>query len=199
MSGIEKITSRIETDAKAEVDAILQEGQSKAEQVRSEYEAKAEQEAKAAEKAGQEAAQRQAQRLESAAEMEAKKRLLQTKQECLDEAFGKVQKQLNDLPDDKYADILASLAVKASKSGQEEVILSQRDYGRVGPKVVEKANAKLGKEKKTAQLKLSSERRDMNGGLTLRDGNVEVNCAFETQLRVLRENMAAEVAAILFS
>ena len=51
----------------------------------------------------------------------------------------------------------------------------------------------------TAQLTLSQETREMAGGLTLRDGNVEVNCAFETQLRVLREEMAAEVAGILFS
>ena len=51
----------------------------------------------------------------------------------------------------------------------------------------------------TAMLTLSQETRDMAGGLTLRDGNVEVNCAFETQLRVLREEMAAEVAGILFS
>ena len=37
----------------------------------------------------------------------------------------------------------------------------------------------------TAQLTLSQETREMAGGLTLRDGNVEVNCAFETQLREL--------------
>ena len=51
----------------------------------------------------------------------------------------------------------------------------------------------------TAMLTLAQETRDMAGGLTLRDGSVEVNCAFETQLRVLREEMAAEVAGILFS
>ena len=27
--------------------------------------------------------------------------------------------------------------------------------------------------------------------LTLKDGNIEINCAFETQLRILRESMAA--------
>ena len=51
----------------------------------------------------------------------------------------------------------------------------------------------------TASLTLSDETREMEGGLTLRDGNVEVNCAFETELRVLREDMAAEIAAILFA
>jgi len=47
-------------------------------------------------------------------------------------------------------------------------------------------------------LTLSGETREMAGGLILRDGQVEVNCAFETQLRVLREEMTAEIAAILF-
>ena len=38
-------------------------------------------------------------------------------------------------------------------------------------------------------LTLSGETREMAGGLILRDGQVEVNCAFETQLRVLREEI----------
>ena len=50
----------------------------------------------------------------------------------------------------------------------------------------------------TALLTLSQETREMDGGLILREGNVEINCAFETQLRLLRESMAAEVAGILF-
>ena len=46
---------------------------------------------------------------------------------------------------------------------------------------------------------LSQETREMAGGLILKDGSVEINCAFETQLRLLRESMAAEVAGLLFS
>ena len=62
--------------------------------------------------------------------------------------------------------------------------------------VVTGANALL---QGTAMLTLADETREMEGGLILRDGNVEVNCAFETQLRVLRETMAADIAAILFA
>lgn len=228
MNGIEKITARIETDTKAEVAAILQEGEARAAAIRADYKAKADAEAKAAEEAGRQAAQRQAQRLEGAAAMDAKKMLLSAKQACLDEAFARAQKALLDLPEEKYADLLAAMAVRAAKTGREEIILSPRDHQRVGAKVVAKANAMLAKSatpempdemkaskagnliskvvtgasallQGTAMLTLSDETRDMEGGLTLKDGNVEVNCAFETQLRVLRENMAAEVAAILFA
>ena len=88
MNGIEKITARIETDTKAEVEGLLREAREKAEALRADYQSKADAEAKAAAQSGQEAAQRQAERLESAAQMEAKKQMLAAKQACLDEAFA---------------------------------------------------------------------------------------------------------------
>ena len=230
MKGIEKITARIESDGKAETVQMLKEAEEKAAALLAGYKAKAEEETAAAVEAGKEAAVHQAERLESAAHMEAKKQYLAAKQACLDEAFAKAQKQLLALPDGEYAELLAKMAVKAAKTGREEILLSAKDRDRVGAQVVAKANAMLaeavkpeaaGKAAKaggkageilskvvtganallqgTAMLTLSQETRDMAGGLTLRDGNVEVNCAFETQLRVLREEMAAEVAGILFS
>lgn len=230
MNGIEKITARIEADAKAEVAEILREAEEKAAAIREQYKAQAEAEAKAAGADGIEAAKRQAERLESAAHMEAKKRLLAAKQDCLNEAFDKAQEKLLALDEGEYAQLLAKMAVEASKTGKEEIILNARDRERVGPQVTAWANTLLaeaaapeaaGKAAKvggkagavlsavvtganaliqgTAQLTLSRETREMAGGLMLRDGNVEVNCAFETLLRVLREEMTAEVAGILFA
>ena len=228
MNGIEKITARIETDMKAEVEAILQDARTRAAAIRAEYEAKAKTENAAAAQAGREAAARQLERLESAAKMDAKKELLAAKQECLDEAFTAAGKKLLALPESEYIELLARLAVKAAKTGREELIFNAKDRERVGAKVVAKANSMLaaaaapelpaemtkGKVggiiakvvsganalvQGTAMLTLADETREIDGGLLLRDGNVEVNCAFETQLRVLRGNMAAEIAAILFA
>jgi len=195
MNGIEKITARIETDSKAEVAAILADGQAKADAIRADYAAQAASAAQSATQAGENAAQLRQERLVSAAQMEAKKLLLTTKQTCLDEAFAAAKKQLLTLPDDQYAQLLAKLAVKASRTGSEEILLNKADRERVGDLVVSKANALL----QSGKLTLANETREMEGGLTLRSGNVEVNCAFETQLRVLREEMAAEIAGILFA
>ena len=96
MNGIEKITARIETDVKAEIAAILKEGEERAAKIRVDYEAKAKAEAAAAQEAGRQAAARQLERLESAAKMDAKKELLAAKQECLDEAFAKLPPILRD-------------------------------------------------------------------------------------------------------
>lgn len=228
MKGIEKITARIEADAQAEVEEILRSAREKAEEIRAGYEAQAQAEAADAAQSREKAAQQRLERLEGAAEMEAKRQTLAAKQACIDETFAKAQADLLALPEEKYAELLAKLAVKAAKTGREEIILSSRDRERVGTKVVAKANAMLAKsvapnlpeelkESKagsviakvvtganallqgTAMLTLADETREMEGGLILRDGNVEVNCAFETQLRVLRETMAADIAAILFA
>ena len=195
MNGIEKITARIKKDAGTEAEAIRREGEERAASIRAGYKAQAEENAKAAAQAGKEAAKRQEERLVSAAQMDAKKLLLAAKQACIDEAFDKAQSKLLALPDGEYAELLAKLAVKAAKTGKEEILLSAKDRKRVGEQVVSKANA-LGKG---MALILGKETRDMAGGLILRDGSVEINCAFETQMRVLRESMASDVAALLFA
>jgi len=228
MNGIEKITARIEADCKAEVAAILAEGQEKAAAIKARYEADAAAQAKAAEESGLQAAQRQLERLESAAQMDAKKQMLSTKQACIDAAFEGAKAKLLQLNDEEYAQLLAKLAAGAAKTGKEEIILNANDRDRVGELVVSKANAILAaasapgvaetlKGSKagdllskvvtganaliqgTALLTLSKETADIDGGLILRSGSVEVNCAFETQLRMLREEMAAQVAGILFA
>ena len=127
MNGIEKITARIKKDAGAEAEAIRREGEERAASIRAGYKAQAEENAKAAAQAGKEAAKRQEERLVSAAQMDAKKLLLAAKQACIDEAFDKAQSKLLALPDGEYAELLAKLAVKAAKTGKEEILLSAKD------------------------------------------------------------------------
>ena len=50
----------------------------------------------------------------------------------------------------------------------------------------------------TGMLTLAEETRPIQGGFILLDGKVEVNCAFETLVRLQRTEMAAQVAAALF-
>ena len=50
----------------------------------------------------------------------------------------------------------------------------------------------------TAMLTLSQETRDIRGGCILKNQNVEVNCAFETLVRLQRAETAGAVAKRLF-
>ena len=194
MKGLDKIIERIRADAAAEIDAIRAEGEAKAAEMTAGYAAQAEEVSRTEAEKTRLAAQALAERGNRADAMEQSKALLAAKQECIDEAFDLAAKKLRQLPREDYIAVLAALAAAAGV-GDEEIILSAADAAAIGKQVVEKANA----AKSGAAFTLSTETRELEGGLILKRGDVEVNCAFATQLRLLRQTMAADVAAILFS
>lgn len=65
-------------------------------------------------------------------------------------------------------------------------------------KVGKAVTAATAAAKGAAALTLSQETRPIQGGFILREGKVEVNCAFETLVRLQRTEMAGEVAKALF-
>ena len=48
-------------------------------------------------------------------------------------------------------------------------------------------------------LTLAEETRDIQGGFIMVDGDVEINCAFETLVRLQREKLERKVADALFA
>lgn len=194
MNGIDKIMERIRQDAQAQQDEARAQTEEQLERIRQDAQAQAEQLRHEQALQGQQAAQRRREQLHSSAGMERRQQLLAEKQSCIDEAFAAAARQLRSLPREEYAQVLARLAA-AVGCGREELILSAEDRAELGQAVVEQANAL----KAGAAFTLSAQTRDLHGGLILKDGNVEYNCSFDTQLRLLRESMAAQVAAILFN
>lgn len=198
MNGIEKITDRIAVDNDNEVKALMARTQAQADSIYAGYRTVADQEYEAAIAQGKKDAAERVERLGGVADLEARKLNLAAKQEMLDKAFALAQEKLTSLPEDQYADLLSSLAVSASSKGTEALVFSVTDRARFGKRVVIAANEKLAQAGKTASLVLSEESREFNGGLYVVDGNVETNCTFATLLRMQRQQMAGEVAAMLF-
>ena len=194
MNGLEKINQRIRQDGSDEIAAIQAEAEGRVRSIRADFRAQIVQmEAEAAERRARTVAER-LERLGGSAEMERRQLLLAAKQGCIDEAFARAAQALRDLPRQDYVALLARLAAE-NGSGDEELVLSAADRDTVGPAVVAAANAL----KPGAAFTLSSESRDLGGGLVLKRGLVEVNCTFDTRLRQLRQEMATDVAQILFA
>lgn len=227
MEGIEKITAKIAEDAQAEIDALTAETDGKIQAIRSNAEHQAQQEANEIVEKGRMAASERLERLSSAAQMERRKLELSAKQEVLGEAFDLALEKLCSLPEQEYIVLLTKLALKASSSGREQLIFSQKDRARVGKQVVIAANEALVKERAPSlpeevtkskvgafvdklvhsttaavtgagMLTLSEETRDIKGGFIMVDGDVEINCAFETLVRLQREKLEKTVADALF-
>ena len=195
MNGIEKIIDRISGDAQAEIDAVLAQARDEAAEITAKYEAQAKAEADEILKRGAAAAAEREERLASMAQMEGRKAGLAAKQEVIEEAFALALQKLLALPEDKYVELLAGLAAKASATGKEKLIFSAKDRDTVGKKVVDAASALVA----GGAFVLSDETRAINGGFVLSDGAVEVNCSFETLVRLQKAEITGEVSRVLFA
>ena len=227
MEGIEKITAKIIQDSEAEIKQLMAQTDEKIGDITKSAQAQADKETADALAKGRKAADERLERLKSAAQMEKRKLTLAAKQEVVGEAFDLALEKLCTLPDQEYIQLLTRLAVEASSTGKEQIIFSAKDRARVGKQVVMAANealvgqvapglpstlteskvgAILGKvvSSATAQitrtglLTLSQETRNIKGGFIMVDGDVEINCAFETLVRLQREKLEKEVAQALF-
>jgi len=227
MNGIDKITGRIAADARAEADRILAEARSQAEELVSAAKAESDKECAAIAARGERTAQARAERLASMAQLEGRKRLLAARQESIGLAFDRALEKLLHLPEEEYVELLAGMAARACATGREKVILSAKDHKRLGKAMVARANELLAKKGSpklpeeltssaagaildkvvsagsalltgTAQLALSAETRDIPGGFILEAEGVEVNCAFDTLVRLSRPELERQVAQILF-
>ena len=194
MDGIEKITGRIAADGQKEADAILAEARRQAGEIAARYDAQAKKESEDIVSRGRRAADERVERLAGVAKLDARKLELAAKQEMLKKAYDLALEKLENLPDDQAVALLARLAVEASSTGREQVILSQKDRARYGKAAVTRANEKLGE----GRLTLSEQTRPIRGGLILSDGDVEVNGTFETLVDLQRGEMDRQVAKVLF-
>ena len=194
MNGIEKITQRIASEAQAEIDRILGDARDEADRIAESYRAQADGEAAELNARNEKNAAEREERLVSAAQMEARKVLLAAKQEMVEKAYIQALDKLCAMPEEQYVAVLAGLLVKASSNGKEEAVFSKEDREQAGKAAVEKANQLSGK-----QLRLSEETQPIRGGFILKDKNVEVNCTFETLVRLQKAETAGAVVKKLFA
>ena len=68
-----------------------------------------------------------------------------------------------------------------------------------GDKVAKAANAALERRGIRGGLSVSADTRAISGGVIVRQGNIEVNCAVETLVQLRRSELASQVAEILFA
>lgn len=195
MNGIERITQRIETDTQAEIDRILGDARAEANGIADRYQAQANNEAAELAAKNKKAAAEREERLVSTAQMEARKVGLTAKQEMVEKAYDLALEKLCSMPDEQYVKAVADLLVQAAPNGRGAVIFAPAEKERIGEAAVRAANERL----KGGKLTLAEETWPLKGGFILSDGKVEVNCSFDTLVRLQKTETAGEVAKRLFS
>jgi V/A-type H+-transporting ATPase subunit E len=133
------------------------------------------------------------------AELDARKAILGAKEDMIEDTFSKAIERLRKLDQQAYEELIFPMLLAASQTGMEQVIVSQNDRGRFTPEFMERVNKALLQQGKQGGLILSGETREMQGGFTLLIGDVEINNSFNSILRMQRDQLEPDVAAILFS
>lgn len=199
MDGINKITERIAAEAREEIAAMQAETAEKCRAIKEEYSQKAQDEYWQLIREGTMACETQVKRLAGTAAMEAKKSILSMKQEAVTRVFKETENRLCTLPEEKYVDFLATQAALAADTGLEEIIFNGRDKAGCAKSVTRAANELLKKRGLLPKLTISSETGSFNGGLIVKQGDIEVNCTVEKLVELSKSTLVTQVADVLFA
>jgi V/A-type H+-transporting ATPase subunit E len=179
----EEAARQIVAEGAAAADGIAKDGRDRAEALRGELRARAEQHAR-----------EERNRITTLARLAARRELLDEKQALMDRVFSEAASRISGMGEREYRELIASFLGGTVETGDEEVLIGENE-GRIDQAFLDTVSKTL---RKGSGLKLSAERRPIDGGFILRSGRVETNCALATILRDARERLETEVAAILF-
>ncbi len=199
MDGINKIIERIASETREDISARQAETAEKCRKIKEAYEKTAQEEYWKAVRVGVQECEFGVQRLNSTASMEAKKSILAMKQAAVAHVFEETEKRISNLPDDQYVDFLAKLAGKAASTGLEEIVFNAKDRSGCAKAVVKAANEILKKRGIAPKLTVSGLTGDFKGGLIVKRGDIEVNCTVEKLLELSKEDLASQIAGMLFT
>lgn len=193
----EDILKKIREDSRKEVERIKKEAGEKAERVLEEVGGKTDSIKKNIRHDAQVSLQDEKKRILTMANLEARKKVLEKKQDLVEEAFQKALDHLKHLSDKEYQRAVKELLLRAAESGEEEVIISPEEK-RLTSALLNEVNEELRSKGGPGKLKFSSEKREFQGGFILKAGRKEFNSTFNSLFQEKREELEAEVAGILF-
>ena len=222
MRGLSKITDKILDEARAEAAERLAAADAESAKIYAEYKQKADKEAQAAEASAKEEAAQILARTKSSEQTVRKNIIFKVQGEMIDRAFVSAKDELCELPDDQKLELLSGLLLSALSDEYEaeqsradvygveenegvryyEVMLNARDRERIGEALIKQFKRKIvGKDfgDLPSRVSLSNNTVNIEGGLIIKVGDVEINCSIETIVSRLRPSLEARVAKILFT
>lgn len=192
----ENVVAKILADARAEGEKIKRQAQEKQAAEQAKLDEQLAQYNKQTDALAQKAAEAEKSHLLAAARMQIAKELLTEKRKILDEVFEQARRQLLNLPDRQYRQVIAGLMVRAVETGNEEVVVDKNEK-RIDQELVNQVNQRLAGQNK-GNLRLSDQRQELGGGFILKRGKIRTNVSFEVLLNQARKELEIELAKELF-
>lgn len=197
MTGLDKILSCIDDEAKRDADSILEVGKLKASEILASAKKEAEKRAKLIIKNAEDKAEFILKKAESKGKLREREQILDAKREIIGSVLNEAKENLRRLPVKDYFEVVLKLCKKYASAQSGEVIFCEEDLQRV-PAGFE---ASLAEVARTAggELKISIKTREIDGGFILSYGDIEENCTFDALFECDFELLSDEVNEILFA
>ncbi|MGI6037004.1 MAG: V-type ATP synthase subunit E [Limnochordia bacterium] len=199
MSRVNKLQERILAEAEGKAAEIRQGAEAKAAQLKE----RATQEAEAAvakiEARGHRQAEERSRRIITMTNLDIRREILGAKQTAIEEVFALAMEKLASLDEGKYMSFMEELLLQSVETGDEEIVVAEKDQERFSGNFLARVNEKLIQRGKKGQLRLAEETQPLLGGFILRGATVEVNNSFEALVAVQRDELEQMVAEVLFA
>lgn len=218
MTGLEKVTGKIIADAEADARVILAKAEEDCAARRAEMQQRTDAEIESIHMSADRDCEALVVRAKSSAVMAKRGVLLEVRGEMVDEAYRRAAKQIREMPSEQYFELLTIMlkgALQRQLEGEAEslrlygediapagydIMLNSRDKKYHGENLLNTARTtvcpKLGLD--PARVTLAVDPADIDGGLVLRCGDVEVNCALSMLFAEVRRTTEQEVSDTLF-
>ena len=190
---IEKITSKIISEASELKEKTLSEARAQSDEVLAEAQKKAQEMVEESKKRGLEEKEKIISRRKSVADIDCRKVFLAKKQELIGQCFDKAVDEIISMDEADYTDLLTALG-KSSGLTAGQLIFNEKERAAIGQKVVDGLNAAI----PGGSFALSEETRKLRGGYMLSCGQTFINNTIEALVEEARPELVAEVAKMMF-
>lgn len=194
---VEKITSKILEDAKAQADAITLDANLRAEGIVNDAKESAESLMESYKTRGEEEKLKLIDRKKSVAEIDGRKITLGVKQELIDKAFNAAAEKIASMESDKYVDFLVE-KIKASGVKEGEIVMNPNQREEIGTKFVDRLNQAFATDAETKGFTLSEETVDAIGGFMVKNGQIYMNGTLENLIEEEYGEIVSSVVEKLF-
>ena len=190
---IEKITSKIISEASELKEKTLSEARLQSDAVLAEAQKKAQEMVEESKKRGLEEKEKIISRRKSVADIDCRKVFLAKKQELIGQCFDKAVDEIITMNEADYTELLTALG-KNSGLTAGQLIFNEKERAAIGQKVVDVLNAAI----PGGSFALSEETRKLRGGYMLSCGQTFINNTIEALVEEARPELVAEVAKMMF-
>lgn len=191
------LTQKILNDARMEAEEIEKIASLQADDIISKANSELEKEREKLRKEAERLANEKYQNIVTLSRIEARNKVLERKQELINEVFTKVRKKMEDMDPAAFKNFAVSLLSKFPPEDKAVLMVGKKYKSIIDKDFVQKLNRQVQNQAKGSFV-LSEKESDFEDGFRLVMGDVQVDLSFDSILKTVREDMEMDIIKTLF-